>query len=294
VTPADHLTLVARYYDYTVPYYRIFWHGRTAGLHYGLAEPWTRSAADELIGTNQFLASVSRVDAHCDVLDAGCGVGGSAVWLASHLGAHVTGVTLSHRQARHARRLAEHRAVADRVRFFVGDYERLALPEAHFDVVWAIESACYAEDKRRFIAAAIRLLRPGGRLVVADGFLLRMATDLEAQLLTTFLEGLALPNLAHADDFDSALRESGFSRVERFDKTAAATPSAQRLRRRCAAGLLPSRIGEAVGWLPPLLTRNIRAGIVQLDLVERGLVGYQVFCATKPGLVAGLVAENTR
>src|SRR5262249_51577782 len=133
----------------------------------------TRGARDELLNTNRVLADVARIGPDARVLDAGCGVGGSAVWLARHTGARVLGLTLSPRQARHARAFARHHDVARQVEIGVRDYLHTHLPDRSFDVVWALESSCYAADKRAFLREAFRLLAPGGRLVLGDGFLLR-------------------------------------------------------------------------------------------------------------------------
>ena len=287
----DHAQIV-RYYEYTLPFYRWFWHGRTHGIHYGLRDPWTRDIADELHNTNRFLAKVAKVDRTSRVLDAGCGIGGSAIWLAEHLGAHVVGLTLSARQARRAALLARRHGVSDRVTFHVGDYERSALADESFDVVWAIESACYAVDKRRFLREAFRLVHPGGRLVVADGFLRRPPHGEEVVAYETFLRGLVLPNLALREEFLAAARATGFVQVEHWDKTASAIPSARRMYRRCAAAYPVARLGEAMRLWPALLTENIRAGIAQLALVQREVASYDVMCATRP--LEGLVAETTR
>jgi tocopherol O-methyltransferase len=273
---------IARYYDYTTPLYRLLWHGATGAVHYGFRDGSTRTLDDELLNTNRFLATVGRVTASARVLDAGCGVGGSAVWLARHRGARVVGITLSRRQARRARAFARRHGVAGRVDVCVADFTRTAFPAGTFDVVWALESACYAPDKAAFVREACRVLRPGGRLVVGDGFLRRAPVGtVERQDLATFTRGLVLPGVARLGDFKRAMRAAGFGNVRTWDKTAAATPSARRLLARCLAGYPLARLAEALGLTPALLTDNVRAGIVQYRMIRCGLISYQVVCGEK-------------
>lgn len=266
---------VADYYDYTTPFYRAFWHGDSAALHFGLSTAWTRNARDELVQTNRFLADVAEIDRSTRVLDAGCGIGGSAIWLATHFGARVTGLTLSRRQAEVAQRCSERFGVTDLVDVRVADYLASGIESESFDVVWAIESLCYAEDKTEFLREAFRLLRPGGRVVVIDGLVTRAPDSAaEARGFRTFLRGLVLPDLASRDGLLAGMREAGFSACRSWDLTGAVARSSNRLHRRCAAGLPLALAGNALGLTPHMLTENIRAGVVQRSLVRSGLISY--------------------
>jgi MPBQ/MSBQ methyltransferase len=108
------------------------------------------------------------------LLDLGCGVGATARTIARLApAALVTGVTVVPWQVAEARRLTASAGLGGRVRFVEADYRSLPWPDESFDAAYAIESSCHASgaDKADFLAEAARVLKPVGRLVVADAFL---------------------------------------------------------------------------------------------------------------------------
>ena len=99
------------------------------------------------------------------VLDVGCGIGGSSRILARDYGFAVTGVTISPNQVRRARELT---SPGLPVRFQIDDAMSLSFPDKSFDVVWSVEAGPHMPDKAVFAGELMRVLKPGGVLVVAD------------------------------------------------------------------------------------------------------------------------------
>lgn len=99
------------------------------------------------------------------VLDVGCGIGGSSRILAKDYGFSVTGITISPEQVKRAKELTPDHLDA---KFAVDDAMDLSFPEASFDVVWSIEAGPHMVDKAMFARELLRVLKPGGILVVAD------------------------------------------------------------------------------------------------------------------------------
>jgi len=99
------------------------------------------------------------------VLDVGCGIGGSSRILAREYGFSVTGITISPAQVRRAQELTPPDVDA---KFQVDDAMALSFPDGSFDVVWSIEAGPHMPDKAVFAQELLRVLKPGGILVVAD------------------------------------------------------------------------------------------------------------------------------
>jgi cyclopropane fatty-acyl-phospholipid synthase-like methyltransferase len=203
---------VAKYYDRQQIFYSYLW-SRSA-LHYGFWFEGTRTLAEALANTDRFVAAALDIKSNDRVLDAGCGVGGTSLYIAETTTASVEGITLSNVQLRIAQAKAARSAAASRVIFSRQDFMHTRFDDGAFSKIFGIESVSHAMDKVGFLNEAYRLLRPGGRLVICDGFL--TATDFEADLHThylRFLEGWALPHLAVLADFDNWLTSAGFSNV---------------------------------------------------------------------------------
>jgi len=101
------------------------------------------------------------------ILDVGCGIGGTSRYLASNIpGSTVTGITLSTKQVERATKLAKDRNIPN-ANFQVMDALNMTFPDNSFDVVWACESGEHMPDKKRYVDEMTRVLKPGGRIVIA-------------------------------------------------------------------------------------------------------------------------------
>jgi MPBQ/MSBQ methyltransferase len=101
------------------------------------------------------------------ILDVGCGIGGTSRYLANKFPeSKVTGITLSKNQVKRGTQLAAERGL-DNVNFQVMDALAMEFPDNSFDLVWACESGEHMPDKTAYVNEMIRVLKPGGTLVIA-------------------------------------------------------------------------------------------------------------------------------
>jgi cyclopropane fatty-acyl-phospholipid synthase-like methyltransferase len=271
---------IARYYDETLPFYGAFWHGDSYGLHYGFWDKGTKNLREAILNENKFMAELAGIKDGTKVLDAGCGVGGSSIWLVKNLGANVTGITLSGKQVAKANGLAKKNGVEDKTKFFVRDFTDTGFPDGSFDVVWAIESVCHAEDKSDFIKEAYRLLRPGGKIVVADGFLSRKPNKEELPWYEDVLKGWVLPNLATTTLFSSELNKAGFKNIKLFDKTTE-TKRSSKIMKDVFVYFSPILFILRILKLFPEATMSGLACKAQFKLIESGSMLYGLYYADK-------------
>ena len=268
------------YYDYTIPFYKVFWHKGTNALHYGLWDTNTKTLPEALVNSNKILSEIGHIQESDSVLDAGCGVGGSALWLAKHKGCRVTGITISEKQKSKAVKYAERAGLSDKVEFLVKDFLNTGFPDATFTVVWGIESVCHAPYKADFLKEAFRVLKPGGRIIIADGFLGRELKDSEQQMYQDFLKGFALDNLSNAETFESDMGQVGFTNIQMWDKTKEIERTSEQMYRLSKNWMWLNKLLAALRLIPQLMVDNMRTGIVQKEFFS-GPGKYAIFYGVK-------------
>lgn len=277
------LNNIVDYYDTCESDYRIFWDlNRSMAMHAGFWDHTTYSLSDALIRENEILAQFAKISLGDHVLDAGCGVGGSSFFLAKTCGCRVTGITLSDHQVKVASAYAKKQGLETFVRFEKMDFSHTNFPDASFDVIWGLESICHAEDKRAFVREAYRLLKDGGRLVIADGFASRSDYSVkEFADMRRWLNGWQVNYIETREVFFNHLSLNGFSEVDYRNITENIVPSSRRLYWISFPALVFSKLGEWCGVRKKIQTENVRAAYYQYVTLKQKLWEYGIFCAYK-------------
>ncbi len=163
------------------------------------------------------------------VLDLGCGLGAPARTLIQRHAVATTAVTKVEWQIAMARKLSQGIPALGTVDWKLGDYTALDLPGGAFQAAFSIEASCHAEgaDKEPFVRECSRLLAPGARLVIADGFMKRSVglPRWYAALLGFMTRNWAVERFADLPAFRACLERHGFTVLAAEDISWRISPS---------------------------------------------------------------------
>ncbi|OGO93571.1 MAG: hypothetical protein A3F10_05985 [Coxiella sp. RIFCSPHIGHO2_12_FULL_42_15] len=113
------------------------------------------------------LVELLQLDPAQHILDVGCGMGGSSLYLAKKHAAKVMGITLSEKQISIARERARMENVKSVLFKWEDALSMKSITSNSIDIVWSLESCEQFFDKKLFLQQAFRVLKPRGQLMLA-------------------------------------------------------------------------------------------------------------------------------
>lgn len=284
-TTRSHHARIVDYYEQTWIDYKLFWSNRKAhALHAGYWDETTRRHGQSLINMNKQVAEPLKLKPGVRVLDAGCGVGGSSMWLAETYGVEVVGLTLSPTQVKRGNKIAARRGLADLVSIQLGDYTETGLPDDSFDIVWTQEAVCYAPDKRDFLREALRVLKPGGQIGVEDVF--RTKRDFpsveDEALLHAAMDCWAIEDVDTIDEFTAAAAEVGFEDIQARDIVEHIRRSARTVARLAKIGTPVNYVAYKLKLRTHWMNQNVIGAKLQTKAYDRNILTAGIIHARKP------------
>ena len=194
---------IIEHYDLVSPYYRSLWGEH---LHHGY---WIRGDESKEMAQLQLienLAQLTRVKPGSDILDIGCGLGASTLYLAKHYSVAATGITNSSVQVQMAIKAAARERLD--AQFLLMDAEAMDF-QRQFDLLWSVESISHYEHREEFFASAAKLLKPGGLFAITDWFKKKNLTRAENKKFIDPIEKGMLVELQTMDDYKHSLTSNG-------------------------------------------------------------------------------------
>jgi tocopherol O-methyltransferase len=182
-----------------------------------------RQAQIDLIDELLRWAQVQQAGA---IVDVGCGIGGSTLYLAKQFGAQATGITLSPVQAERAQARSHQLQIP--ATFQVADALAMPFADSMFDLVWSLESGEHMPDKTQFLRECYRVLKPGGHLIMATWCHReagdRPLTPAEQKLLDDIYRVYCLPYVISLNSYGAIADELGFVNIRTDDWSDAVAP----------------------------------------------------------------------
>jgi tocopherol O-methyltransferase len=242
-----------------------------------------RQAQIELIEELLLWSGCDRHNPPQNIIDVGCGIGGSTLYLAQKFGCQATGITLSPVQASRAKERALDIGLDAQVHFEVANALAMPFADNTFDLVWSLESGEHMPDKAKFLAECYRVLKPGGKMILAT-WCHRETTSVAGDLTSSEIAHLkeiyrvyCLPYVISLSEYRAIASECGFKNLQTDDWSMAVAPFWDVV---IDSAITPQAVMGLVqaGW------QTIQ-GALSLNLMsrgyERGLIRFGLICATK-------------
>lgn len=261
-------------------------------MHVALHEP---GASEE----EAFFAQAAEVADHLTgepgerVLELGCGLGANTLHLgARHPEVEFTGLDL---MAEHVARASLKALRMGNVTFRQTSFEDLPPDLGAFDVIFAVETLCYARNPEQMALALARHLRPGGRVILFDAHRKAGFAKYPAGIVTAarlYEISTAVTRGFHAEgSWEAAFARAGLTGIRQSDITDRTRHGLATLHRRAAKAFTDRKWRAALRMMPRYFARNTVAGLLGYHVCfgdgprpdpAQGAIAYQRIVAEKP------------
>lgn len=165
-----------------------------------------------------------------NILDVGCGIGGSTIYLAQKFDADAIGITLSPVQVSRATERAEEFDLDKKVHFLCANALEMPFDDNSFDLVWTLESGEHMPDKTKFLQECYRVLKPEGKLIMATwchrptDSVAGELTDDEKRHLEEIYKVYCLPYVISLPEYEKIVADCRFKNIVADDWSTAVAP----------------------------------------------------------------------
>lgn len=277
---------IAGFYDRSSQLWENVWGEH---MHHGYYVPTDRTDHQQAqIDMIDEILKWAGADGAKEMVDVGCGIGGSSRHISRKFGCTTRGVTLSPYQAKRGNELAKEQGLEDKCSFQVADALQMPFPDNSFDLVWSLESGEHMPDKNTFVNELFRVAQPGGRIIIVTWThrdLEEGETSLtrkEERLLAAINRAYYLPRWCSGQEYINLLKSHGATDVKREDWSYIIAPFwkaviKSSLNFKSIWGLLRSGFSTQ---------RGAYAMFLMLKGYKKGLIKFDCLTCTKPKLIS--------
>ncbi len=274
---------IATFYDHSSRLWETIWGEHMHHGYYGRNGSYKMNRRQAQIDLIEELLSYAQVKEVKHILDIGCGVGGSTLYLGQKFKAKGTGITLSSVQVARAKERAIQADLSEQIQFLGANALEMPFADNVYDLVWSLESAEHIPDKRKFLQECYRVLEPQGTFIMAT-WCHRPTTSLAGELthreqkqLEKISQIYALPSWVALPEYQDIATQCGFQNIKVDDWSMAVAPFWDEV---INAAISPQAIFGLLtsGW------RTIEAALAMPLMrqgYESGLIRFAVLSAQK-------------
>lgn len=215
-----------------------------------------------------------RLSATDTVLDAACGLGESARFLAGEYGCTVFGLDLY-------RTILDNMRSKDETRFpsfLVGDGEQLPFKDNTFSAAISECSLCLTPNSRNELREISRTLRPSGKIGITD--IVTMG-NLPSELEETLMRFLCISTSASVSAYQRSLELEGFERIEVSDESESLRELLETIKKRLLLAELLTSVGK-LSLDRAKLDQGKRLVSLSRNALDQSSLGYAMITAQKP------------